>query len=48
MNGLKFAEILPPPLAVSTLADRLADPQGAVAAYAEPRRDVLSREEGTG
>ncbi len=48
VNGLKFAEILPPPLAVSTLADRLADPQGAVAAYAEPRRDVLSREEGTG
>jgi ATP-dependent Lhr-like helicase len=45
VSGLKFGEILPPRLAVETLADRLADPVAAVAAYEEGRREVLVRPE---
>jgi ATP-dependent Lhr-like helicase len=40
VRGLKFSEALAPGLAAATLAERLGDPTGALAALREPRRFV--------
>jgi ATP-dependent Lhr-like helicase len=36
LAGLKFSEVLPPDLAAATIAERLADHDGAQAVVAEP------------
>lgn len=41
LSGLKFAEVLPPHLAVATVAARMADPVGATHALAAPRVRVI-------
>jgi len=38
LRGLKFTDVLPPELARATLAERAADPAGARALLAQPRR----------
>jgi ATP-dependent Lhr-like helicase len=38
LRGLKFTDVLPPELARATLAERAADPVGASALLAQPRR----------
>jgi ATP-dependent Lhr-like helicase len=40
VDGLKFSAALPRQLAEATLARRLADPDGARAALADPQRFV--------
>ena len=42
LAGLKFSEVLPPDLAVATIAERLADHEGAETVSTEPRVQVLS------
>lgn len=42
LAGLKFSEVLPPNLAIATIAERLADHAGAATVADDPRVQVVS------
>ena len=42
LAGLKFSDVLPPALAASTIAERLADHNGAMTVAADPRIQLVS------